>query len=276
MDNVSVHGAVIPKIGFGTFPLKGDDARRMVSHALKAGYRHIDTAQMYGNESEVGEAIAASGVPRDEIFITTKVWPDNFAAGTFQRSVEESLHKLRIDTVDLLLLHWPRFETSLEAVVGWLNEVREAGLARHIGVSNFTSALVERAWQATSAPLVNNQVEYHPYLNQGPVLDAIRARDMSLTAYLPNARGKVISDAALASIGLKYGKTAGQVGLRWLYQQEAVIAIPRTSSEAHADENIDILDFALSGEDMAAVYDLAQPDGRQLSPPGLAPDWDMA
>ncbi len=276
MDNVSVHGAVIPKIGFGTFPLKGDDARRMVSHALKAGYRHIDTAQMYGNESEVGEAVAASDVPRNDIFITTKVWPDNFAAGTFQRSVEESLRKLRIDTVDLLLLHWPRFEASLEAVVGWLNEVREAGLARHIGVSNFTSALIERAWQATSAPLVNNQVEYHPYLNQGPVLDAVRARDMSLTAYLPNARGKVISDAALASIGRKYGKTAGQVGLRWLYQQEAVIAIPRTSSEAHADENIDILDFTLTSEDMAAVYDLAQPDGRQLSPPGLAPDWDMA
>lgn len=276
MDNVSVHGATIPKIGFGTFPLKDDEARRMVTHALKAGYRHIDTAQMYGNETEVGEAVAASGVARDEIFITTKVWPDNFGDGPLQRSVEESLRKLRVDAVDLLLLHWPRFDDSLESTVKALNEVQANGMARHIGVSNFTAGLIEQAWAATTAPLVNNQVEYHPYLNQGPVLDEIRSRDMSLTAYLPNARGKVFEDRTLTEIGARYGKTPGQVGLRWLYQQEGVIAIPRTGSEAHADQNIDILDFQLSSEDMTAVFDLARPDGRQLSPPGLAPTWDKA
>lgn len=276
MDNVNAHGAAIPKIGFGTFPLKDDDARRMVAHALKAGYRHIDTAQMYGNEEEVGEAVATSDVARDDVFITTKVWPDNFGDGPLQRSVEESLRKLRVDAVDLLLLHWPRFDESFDSTVKALNEVHAGGMARHIGVSNFTAALIEQASAASSAPLVNNQVEYHPYLNQGPVLDEIRDRGMSLTAYLPNARGKVFDDAALTEIGKRYGKTPGQVGLRWLYQQEGVIAIPRTGSEQHADENIDILDFSLSADDMAAVFGLARPDGRQLSPPGLAPAWDQA
>ncbi len=274
MDLVNVHGAAIPKIGFGTFPLKDDDARLMVGHALKAGYRHIDTAQMYGNEAEVGEAIAASDVPRGDVFVTTKVWPDNYA--TLQQSVEESLRKLRLDSVDLLLLHWPRFDVPLETTVKALNAVHASGMAKHIGVSNFTADLIAQAWALSDAPLVNNQVEYHPYLNQGPVLDAVRSRDMSLTAYLPNARGKTVTDATLAEIGTTYGKTAGQVGLRWLYQQEAVIAIPRTGSEAHADQNIDILDFALSAEEMAEIFALAAPDGRQLSPPGLSPQWDVA
>jgi len=246
----------------------------MVAHALNAGYRHIDTAQMYGNEAEVGEAVANSAVPRDDVFLTTKVWPDNF--GTLQQSVEDSLRKLRVDAVDLLLLHWPRFDDSLESAVKALNEAHRAGMARHIGVSNFTAGLIEQASAVSDAPLVNNQVEYHPFLNQGPVLDAVRTRDMSLTAYFPNARGKTLSDETLAAIGATYGKTAGQVGLRWLYQQEAVIAIPRTGSEAHADQNIDILDFVLSAEEMAAIFALAQPDGRLLSPPGLAPVWDVA
>ena len=205
MDVVTAHGARIPKLGFGTFPLKGDDASRMVAHALKTGYRHIDTAQMYDNESEVGEAIAASDVKRDDIFLTTKVWPENFGDGPLQKSVEESLVKLRVDAVDLLLLHWPKFDRPLDETVRALNAVHKAGLARHIGVSNFTAALLQEAWSVTEIPLANNQVEYHPYLNQGPVLDVVRERGMSLTAYMPNARGKVFDDESLRAIGAPHG-----------------------------------------------------------------------
>ncbi len=274
MDVAKAHGAVIPKLGFGTFPLKEDDARRMVAHALKAGYRHIDTAQMYANEAEVGEAIAHSGVPCDEVFLTTKVWPDNFGEGPLQQSVEESLTKLRVDAVDLLLLHWPKFDRPLDETVRALNAVQRAGLARHIGVSNFTSALLKDAWSVTEVPLANNQVEYHPYLDQTPVLDVVRDRGMTLTAYMPNARGKVFEDDTLRAIGAPHGKTPGQVALRWLYQQDGVVAIPRTGSEAHADENIAILDFTLSADEAKKIDALAQPDGRLLNPPGLAPTWD--
>lgn len=274
MDVAKAHGAAIPKLGFGTFPLKDDDARRMVAHALKAGYRHIDTAQMYANEAEVGEAIANAEVPRDEIFLTTKVWPDNFGDGPLQTSVEESLAKLRVDAVDLLLLHWPKFDRPLDETVRALNAVQRAGMARHIGVSNFTAALLGEAWAVTEVPLANNQVEYHPYLNQGPVLEVVRDRGMTLTAYMPNARGKVFEDETLREIGAPHGKTPGQVALRWLYQQDGVVAIPRTASEAHADENIGILDFALSNDEVKQIDALAQPDGRLLNPPGLAPTWD--
>ncbi|MEQ8247088.1 MAG: aldo/keto reductase [Alphaproteobacteria bacterium] len=274
MDLVTTHGAAIPKIGFGTFPLKGDDAWRMVAHALKAGYRHIDTAQMYGNEAEVGDAIAQSGVARDEVFLTTKVWPDNFGDGPLQKSVEQSLEKLQVDAVDLLLLHWPKFDRPLNETVRALNAVQRAGMARHIGVSNFTVALVNEAWACSEAPLINNQVEYHPYVDQGPVLGVVRERGMSLTAYMPNARGKVYGDAALEKIGARHRKTAGQVALRWLYQQDGVVAIPRTGNEAHADENIAILDFALSDAEMAEIFAIGRPDGRLLNPPGLAPKWD--
>jgi len=274
MDIAKAHGAAIPKLGFGTFPLKDDDARRMVAYALKTGYRHIDTAQMYANEAEVGEAIANAGVPRDEIFLTTKVWPDNFGDGPFQKSVEESLTKLRVDAVDLLLLHWPKFDRPLDETVRALNAVQRAGMARHIGVSNFTSALLREAWAATEVPLANNQVEYHPYLDQAPVLEVVHDRGMTLTAYMPNARGKVFEDETLRAIGAPHGKTPGQVALRWLYQQDGVVAIPRTASEAHADENIGILDFTLSADDVKTIDGLAQPDGRLLNPPGLAPTWD--
>jgi diketogulonate reductase-like aldo/keto reductase len=276
MDVVNAHGAAIPKLGFGTFPLKDDDARRMVAHALGAGYRHIDTAQMYGNEAEVGEAIANSSVQREDIFLTTKVWPDNFGDGPLQKSVEESLVKLRVDAVDLLLLHWPKFDRPLDETVKALNAVHRSGMARNIGVSNFTAALINDAWAATEVPLSNNQVEYQPYIDQSPVLKVVRDRGMSLTAYMPNARGKVFDDETLRAIGELHGKTAGQVALRWLYQQDGVTAIPRTGSEAHADENIGILDFELSEDDVRRIDGLAYPEGRLLNPPGLAPEWDVA
>lgn len=226
--------------------------------------------------SEVGEAIANASVQREDVFLTTKVWPDNFGDGPLQKSVEESLTKLRVDAVDLLLLHWPKLDRPLDETVRALNAVHRVGLARNIGVSNFTATLISDTWAATDAPLVNNQDEYHPFVNQGPALNVARERGMSLTAYMLNARGKVFDDEALWAICDSHGKTPGQVALRWLYQQDGVIAILRTGSETHADENIGILDFALSADELKQVEVLAHPDGRLLSPPGLAPVWDAA
>lgn len=274
MHDISAHGARIPALGLGTFRLKGDDARRLVGHAIRQGYRHIDTAQMYGNEAEVGDAIAASG-RRDSLWVTTKVWPDNFAGGTLQRSVEESLKKLRLSAVDLVLLHWPRFDRPMQETIKALNEVKTRGLARHIGVSNFNVALLREAWALTGEPLVCNQVEYHPYLDQAPVLAEVRARGMALTAYQPLALGKVFQDDTLIAIGQAHGKSAGQVTLRWLIDQGQVAAIPKTGTPARAEENL-ALDFALTDAERRRIDALKRPNGRNLNPAGLAPAWDTA
>jgi len=246
----------------------------MVAAAISQGYRHIDTAQMYANEAEVGEAIAASG-QRDSLFLTTKVWPDNFADGVLQKSVEESLKKLRVDAVDLLLLHWPRFQRPMKETVQALNVVKRRGLARHIGVSNFTVALLREAWSLSDEPLVCNQVEYHPYLDQSPVLKEVRARGMALTAYQPLSLGKVFQDDTLVAIGKAHGKTAGQATLRWLIDQPQVAAIPKTATPARAAENI-ALDFTLTDIEHKRMDALKRPDGRNLNPPAVAPVWDVA
>lgn len=265
-------GASIPALGFGTFRLDGPSARRMVEHALSLGYRHIDTAQLYKNEADVGAALAASSVPRQDIFLTTKVWIDKFEPKDLKRSVEISLQKLGTEP-DLLLLHWPNPRIPLESTLPALAEVKRQGLARHIGVSNFTVALLQEATRLCPEPLVTNQVEYHPYLDQGPVLEACQQHGMSLTAYSPLAQGKLLDDPALTAIGRHHGKSAAQVALRWLFQQPGVISIPRTSSEENAQANLDILDFSLSDEEMAAIDDLKRPDGRVVNPP-IAPHWD--
>jgi 2,5-diketo-D-gluconate reductase B len=273
MHDVTAHGARIPAIGLGTFRLKDDHARQMVEHAIRHGYRHVDTAQMYGNEAEVGDGIAASKVPRDSLFVTTKVWPDNFADGALQKSVEESLKKLRLQAVDLVLLHWPRFDRPLKETIKALNQVKQRGLARHIGVSNFNVALLREAWSLTDAPLVCNQVEYHPYLDQSPVLNEVRARGMALTAYQPLSLGKVFEDAVLIDIAKRHGKTPGQVTLRWLIDQGQVAAIPKTGTPARAEENL-ALDFSLTPQERQAITALHRPDGRNLNPASLAPAWD--
>ena len=192
--------ARIPALGFGTFRLDGSVARRMVGHALMVGYRHIDTAQMYGNEAEVGAAIASSGVPRDEIWLTTKIWPDNFRDGALQRAAETSVR--RLGTVpDLLLLHWPNPSVPLAETVRALNDAKRRGLARHIGVSNFTVALIQEALARSEEPLIADQVEYQPYLSQAAVLEELRANGMALIAYTPLAHGRVFDDPTLARIG---------------------------------------------------------------------------
>ncbi|NMN71555.1 aldo/keto reductase [Rhizobium sp. 57MFTsu3.2] len=276
MLSVTANGATVPALGFGTFRMPGADVLRIVPHALKVGFRHVDTAQIYGNEAEVGEAIAGSAVARGDIFLTTKVWVENYKHDAFIRSVDESLKKLKTDYVDLLLLHWPNQAVSLAEQIGALNEVKEAGKVRHIGVSNFNTALVAESVKLSKAPLVTNQVEYHPYLNQDVVIAAAKKAGMSVTGYYGMADGKVFADPVLRDIGATHGKSVAQVVLRWLIQQEGVIALSKTVGEARAAENFAIFDFALSAEEMAAIHGLAKADGRIVSPDGLAPVWDKA
>ncbi|MDP3407648.1 aldo/keto reductase [Bosea sp. (in: a-proteobacteria)] len=276
MKTISAHGAAIPALGFGTFRMEAADVLRMVPAALNLGFRHIDTAQIYRNEAAVGEAIAGSGVARGDIFLTTKVWIDNFAPGRFEASVEESLAKLRTDHVDLLLLHWPNGSVKLADQIGALNAVREAGKTRNIGVSNYTIALLAQAQALSPAPLVTNQVEYHPYLDQRRLMAAMQQAGMALTAYYAMADGKVFVDPLLAEIAAKYRRSIAQIVLRWLVQQEGVVALSKTVSEDRARDNAAIFDFALDDSEMAAIHALAAPDGRVLKPDGLSPVWDVA
>lgn len=273
MLEVTANGARIPALGFGTWRIEGADAVRMVRHALAAGYRHIDTAQIYGNEAEVGEALASSGVPRSEIFLTTKVWVKNFKTANFANSVNDSLQKLRTDYVDLLLLHWPSAVVPMADQFGALNAVKQAGKVRHIGVSNYNTALLKQAIAASDAPLVTNQVEFHPYLDQSKVVAATQTAGMCLSAYSPMAEGKVLHEPLLQDIATRHGKTAAQVALRWVIQQGHVV-LSKTLSEQRADANLAIFDFELPPEEMAAIGALARPDGRTISPERLAPEWD--
>jgi 2,5-diketo-D-gluconate reductase B len=270
---VETHGARIPALGLGTFRLDGRTAGRMVAYALEIGYRHIDTAQMYGNEAEVGAALASSGVARDEVWLTTKIWPDAFREGDLQRAAGQSVRRLRTEP-DLLLLHWPNPRVPLRETIGALNEARRQGLTRQIGISNSPTALIRESVALSEAPLLVNQVEYHPYLSQRAVLEELRAQGMALTAYSPVAQGQVFADRTLARIGERHGKNPGQVALRWLLQQDGVSAIPRSSREAHAKANLDVFDFALAAEEMAEISALARPQGRLVNPAGFAPRWD--
>ncbi|PWG64141.1 aldo/keto reductase [Sediminicurvatus halobius] len=276
METLEVHGARIPKLGFGTFQLDDEVAYARVRDALDAGCRHIDTAQMYRNEEAVGEAIRDAGVPRDAVFLTTKVWVDRFRDGDLQRSVEESLKRLGLPAVDLVLLHWPNPDIPLAETISALNDARAHGLTAHIGVSNFTVALLREAVAASAEPLVTNQVEYHPRLNQDPVRAELARHGMALTAYCPLGQGSLVDDPVIRRIADAHDRTPGQVILRWHYQQPDVIAIPRTSKAERVRENLDILDFRLSDEEMQAIHGLAREDGRIISPASLAPAWDNA
>jgi 2,5-diketo-D-gluconate reductase B len=274
MHDVTAHGAQIPALGFGTFRMDEPDVLRMVPHVLKLGFRHIDTAQAYGNEAAVGEGIARSGLGRGEVFLTTKVWVDHYRAPDLLRSVDESLARLRTDHVDLLLLHWPNDAVPLAEQIGALNAVRRAGKARHIGVSNFNTAQMAEAARLSEAPLVTNQVEYHPYLDQSAVLRATRAAGMAVTAYYPMADGKVLADPVLRDIAARHGRSVAQVVLRWLVQQDGVVALSKTVREDRATENLAMADLILDEAEITAIHALARPDGRVVSPAGLAPIWD--
>lgn len=264
MQAVNANGARIPLLGLGTWELRGRTCARIVEQALRLGYRHIDTAQMYDNEREVGEGLRASGVKRNEVFVTTKIWPAHFAPLDLERTARECLARLRLSEVDLLLLHWPNPQIPLAETMGALAKVKSDGLTRHIGVSNFTVALLEQARNATSEPIVCDQVECHPFLDQSKLLAACRQHGMALVAYSPIAQGNARDDAVLKRIAASHGKTAVQVGLRYLVQQDIVV-IPRTSKIERLSENAAIFDFTLSDADMAEIADLASRGGRLIN-----------
>lgn len=272
MEYVELQDAKVPALGLGTWQMKGRECREAVESALDIGYRHIDTAQAYGNEEQVGKAIADSGVDRDDLWLTTKVWRSNFRTGDVRSSFQKSLEKLGTDYVDLLLVHWPSREIPFEETLGAMADIVDEGGARNIGISNFTAAQMEEAEEVCDRKLLTNQVEYHPFLSQDAVLEKCRKMDMMLTAYSPIARGDVIGNGTLERIGGRYGKSPAQVALRWLVQQENVAAIPKASTRSHQVDNFDIFDFSLDSEEMEQVSGLARND-RKVDP-GFGPDWD--
>jgi 2,5-diketo-D-gluconate reductase B len=272
MQVVESHGARIPAVGLGTMTLKEAVCVDLVQAALHLGYRHLDTAQMYGNEREVGEGLRASGVKREDVFVTTKIWFNRLASGDFERSVDESLEKLKLPWVDLLMIHWPNAQVPLAESIGALCKVKRAGLTKHIGVANFNVAMIEEALGLTSEPLAALQIEVHPYLDQTKVLAAARRHEIAVVGYCPLARGKVPGDEVLTRIGRAHGKTASQVALRWI-EQQGIVPIPRTSKRERLGENLASLEFALSDAEMGEIGKLRRPDSRVVSPP-QAPKWD--
>jgi diketogulonate reductase-like aldo/keto reductase len=269
---VEANGARIPAIGLGTYKLAGEQCVQAVAAALKAGYRHIDAASMYGNEELVGEGLRAGGVARDDIFVTTKVWTEDITDGDLQRSAEASLGRLGLDRVDLLLIHWPNARIPLASSIKGLVDAKRRGLTRHIGVSNFTVALLDEAVRVSSEPLVANQCEHHPRLDQTKVAAACARHGLAFTAYSPLGRGELPDDPVIRRIAGVHGKSGAQVILRW-HVQQGHVAIPKSGTPSRIAANFDIWDFALSQDEMAAISGLARPDGRMISP-SFAPAWD--
>ena len=256
MDHQNIKGEDVPALGLGTWRLSGEQCARSVDFALGMGYRHVDTAQMYGNEAEVGRGMKSSGVDRGDVFLVTKVWTSDFAHDAVLGKTRASLRKLGTDYVDLLLMHWPNPSVPVGETLGAMVELQEAGSVRHVGVSNFSSQQVEEA--AEYATVFCNQVQYHPFRDQNELLEQAGAMDYLLTAYSPVAKGRAANDASLQEIGAAHGKTPAQVALRWLVQQDKVAAIPKASSEEHLRANLDIFDFELSDEEMQRIFALGR------------------
>lgn len=274
MQFINAHGASIPQIGLGTMTLKGDVCVNAVKAALQMGYRHLDTAAYYENEKENGEGLRASGIHRNDVFICTKVRNNNLMPDDFARSLAQSLANLKLPYVDLLLIHWNNPDVPFKLSVGALCKAKKDGVAKHVGVANFTTAMLDEAWAVTTEPLVCNQIEMHPFINQDKVLAACKKHGMAVVAYCPIARGKVPGADALERIGKAHGKTAAQISLRYLVQM-GVCAIPRTATPEHLEQNIDVFDFALSDAEMAALKKLNAANMRVVNPPH-APQWDAA
>jgi 2,5-diketo-D-gluconate reductase B len=271
-QSTPANGANIPLLGLGTWDIRGDVCKRIVEQAIRLGYRHVDTAQAYENEREVGEGIRNAGIPRDQIHVTTKVWWTQLAPADLLRSTRESLAKLKLDYVDLLLIHWPNSSVPLDQTIAALCKAKRDGMAKHVGISNFTTALIDKAAQYSTEPLATNQIEMHPYLDQSKVIAACEAKGISVTAYSPIVRGKAGDDPVLAKIGRAHKKSVAQICLRYLVQQ-GIIAIPRTSKVERLAENSEIFDFELTPAEMSEIQGLARPDGRMVSP-SWAPEWD--
>ena len=271
MSVVEAKGFRIPTVGLGTWALRGRDCARLVEQAIRIGYRHIDTAQMYDNEGEVGEGVRASGM-RSEVMVTTKVQPTLLAPRDLERSVKESLARLKLDVIDLLLIHWPNPRVPLAETLGAMAQMKREGYTRQIGVSNFTVALLDEASKICSEPLICNQVECHPFLNQDKVIAASRKHGMAVVAYSPIARGGAKGDKLLERIGNAHGKTTAQACLRWLVQQ-GIVVIPRTSKVERLEENFRLFDFELSDAEMREIAGLGGRGGRIVDWT-WSPKWD--
>lgn len=271
MQYVDVQGARVPALGLGTWQLAGRACRDTVAKALELGYRHIDTAQAYGNEAEIGSAVQAGGVPRGDLWLTTKIAVSNMTYDSAVRTAHDSLKRLAVDYVDLLLIHWPNPQVPTDESLKALDRLRQDGTARHIGLSNFTSSMLEDALQRV--PLLGLQAECHPYLPQASLHRLATTHELLFTAYSPLARGEAAQDSTLREIGIKHGKSAVQVALRWLLQQPNTAAIPKASSPAHLSANLDIFDFVLDTTDLQRVEKLSKPPKRMLYSP-VAPNWE--
>ena len=272
---VTAHGATIPTIGLGTWTLKDEACTKLVAQAIGAGYRHIDTARMYDNEAAVGAGLRASKIARNKVFVTTKVWKDDIADGDLQRSAEASLKRLGLDQVDLLLIHWPNAEIPLQGSIKALCETKKRGLTKHIGVSNFTTALLDKAMALTTEPLVANQCEYHPHLDQTKVIAACKKHGIAFVSYTPLGRGAiggVMDEPVVKTIAARAMRSAAQVILRW-HLQQGLAAIPRSQDAGRVAANLAVYDFELTPADMATLSKLAKPDGRVVNL-AFAPKWD--
>ena len=272
MKTLSTQGVSIPRLGFGTFRMPGAAAQPVVEQALATGYRHIDTAAMYDNEAAVGAAIAASGLGRDDLFVTTKAWHDQLAPADLERACEASLTRLGLGQVDLYMIHWPAHDMDMPATLEALTRLRDRGLTRAIGVCNFTLPMLRQAVDQIGAPIASLQVEYHPYLSQSALLAYARGKGIPLTAYAPLAQGRAASDPVLAAIGTKHGASAAQIAIAWLLDQDDVVVIPKAASPESQKANMAALDIVLDDEDRAAVA--ALPKNERFVRPAFSPDWD--
>ncbi len=272
MVTKKIQGVEVPELGFGTFKLIGKECEQAVKLALNVGYRHIDTAQVYKNEREVGNGIKQAHIKRDELFVTTKIWMNNLAPEEVIKSSERSLQDLDLPYVDLLLIHWPNPDFDVEKTIEAMLSVRDQGKALNIGVSNFPMKHLKEVNEELAAPIFCNQVEYHPLLDQFELLEYASEQDLLVTAYSPLAQGEVFNIPLLQELSEKYGKTPSQIALRWLVEQEQVVAIPKASSREHMEENLNIYDFTLEDDDFYAIDDLDKT--RRIVNPDFAPEWD--
>ena len=272
MEHLQTQGISLPRLGLGTFRMQGDVCRAAVESALALGYRHIDTAEMYGNEDSIGAAIANARVARKDLHVTTKVWNENLAPDAMRRAFDTSLKKLRLDQVDLYLVHWPAPGMNLPSMFETLMKLKQEGRTRAIGVANFNIALLKTVLEEIKAPIACNQVEYHVMLDQTPLRKYMAAKSLPLVAYCPLAQGRAASNETLAAIGRKHGATAAQVALKWLLDQDSVVAIPKATRSESQKSNLDALNVGLDDEDLKAIAGL--PKDQRFVKPGFSPVWD--
>ncbi|MEA2921374.1 MAG: 2,5-diketo-D-gluconate reductase [Bradyrhizobium sp.] len=272
MEHLQTQGISLPRLGLGTFRMQGDVCRAAVESALELGYRHIDTAEMYGNEDAIGAAIAASRVARRDLHVTTKVWNENLAPDAIRRAFDTSLNKLKLDSVDLYLVHWPAKNMNLPAMFETLLKLKQEGRTRAIGVANFNVALLKTVVEEIKAPIACNQVEYHVMLDQTKLKKYLAAKSIPLVAYCPLAQGRAASDETLTAIGRKHNASAAQVALKWLLDQDGVAAIPKASRPESQKANLDALKLSLDDADRKAIA--ALPKDQRFVNPGFAPAWD--